>query len=175
MYKLSDLLNYQETRMLNGYGGWVSVHIFVFCPTSFSSCKIQIDEFGKNLLGKIWMCQYSPNPINIALCEQQKLNNQVFLLQSWTKVLGHWAFTGINLIHNVPSPPPPRSMLKIKIKKLLVHHSTFNIEWGREEGGLVTQFCMKSSLFEVNNKNVSKSRDVPRTFGQDCSLTSRNI
>ena len=86
---------------------------------------------------------------------------QQWVLQSWTIVLGHWTFTGINLIHDAPSPPPPRSMLKIQLKKLLVHYSTFNIEWGREKGGFVTLFCIKSILFQVNNKNISKSHNVP--------------
>ena len=68
--------------------------------------------------------------------------------------MGWDTFTGTNLIHNAPFPPHP--MLKIKLKKLPVHHSTFNIEWRREKGVFVTLFCLNSSLFQVNNKTYRK-------------------
>ena len=45
--------------------GGVYIHIFMFCPTSFFSNQIQIDQFEKKSVGQnMNICIYTP-PINV--------------------------------------------------------------------------------------------------------------
>ena len=47
-----EALTRAVARTLIGGGGGVHIHIFMFCPTSFFSNQIQIDQFEKKSVGQ---------------------------------------------------------------------------------------------------------------------------
>ena len=46
-----------------------------------------------------------------------------------------WTFKDLNFIHNTPSPPPPRSMLKIDLKSCVCVTPTSTLNGGGKRGG----------------------------------------
>ena len=88
-------------------------------------------------------------------------------LQSWTKVLGHFCFSGAFSIHTGPTPPlTPRTMSDVCIQNFFRVSTLYRVGGGRT----ARKFRERRTLLRGNREMTERYEycsTVPRTFVQD--------